>query len=61
MDFTGAAFEFFAVFGIPIVVGLIVYLWFDRMIKKAIIAGLVVLLLILLLGWDATVILGWFT
>lgn len=60
MEFPGILIEFLAVFGIPIIVGLIIYLWFDRVIKKAIIAGLVVLLLILLLGWDARTIASWF-
>ena len=59
MDFMESGFDLIAIFGIPIIIGIIVYLWFDRMLKKAIIVGLVVLLLLLVLGWNARVIMGW--
>jgi len=45
---------------IPILLGIVVYLIFDRALKKAIIVGLLVLLVMMLLGITLHTIVGWF-
>jgi hypothetical protein len=53
--------DFFNVFTIPILIGVVVFLLFGRVLKKAIIAGLVAVIILMFLGVDLKTIFSWFT